>query len=171
MGREDVGPFLTLRKVAPGGYRYEGRPSKPKLDVAFSYQGDLQIELILPVNDEPSAYRDFLAVGGRGAHHHGWFCDDYAAELDTAERAGRAELQRAHAAGARFVYYRPLGDEEMIGELIEISDLNRRLYALIRREAERWDGTRPSRSLLRVADWGLRWAAVKLQVATLLGRF
>src|SRR5438445_5426851 len=58
-----VGPFLTMRKVTLGGYRYEGRSSKPKLDVAFSQQGDLQIELIQPVNDEPSAYRDFLAAG------------------------------------------------------------------------------------------------------------
>lgn len=163
-----VGPFLTLRSVTPGGYRYEGRSSKPKLDVAFSQQGDLQVELIEPVNDQPSAYRDFLAAGGNGAHHHGWFCDDYAAELDSAKRDGRAELQRGNAAGARFVYYHPLGHGEMIGELIEMSDLSRRLFALIRREAERWDGNRPSRSLLGAADWGIRWAAVKMQLAALV---
>ena len=163
-----VGPFLTLRSVTPGGYRYEGRSSKPKLDVAFSQQGDLQVELIEPVNDQPSAYRDFLAAGGNGAHHHGWFCDDYAAELDSAKRDGRAELQRGNAAGARFVYYHPLGHGEMIGELIEMSDLSRRLFALIRREAERWDGNRPSRSLLGAADWGIRWAAVKMQHAALV---
>jgi len=165
-----VGPFLTLRKVTPGAYRYKDRSSKPKLDVAFSQQGEMQIELIAPVNDEPSAYRDFLAQGGNGAHHRGWFCDDYAAELDAAERAGRIELQRGEAAGAHFVYYHPLGNEEMIGELIEMSDANRRLSALIRREAQRWDGSRPSRSLLGAADWGMRWAAVKLLLATLLGR-
>ena len=91
-----VGPFLTLRSVTPGGYRYEGRSSKPKLDVAFSQQGDLQVELI------------------------------------------------------------------------EMSDLSRRLFALIRREAERWDGNRPSRSLLGAADWGIRWAAVKMQLAALV---
>jgi Glyoxalase/Bleomycin resistance protein/Dioxygenase superfamily len=141
-----VGPFLTLRNVTPGEYRYEGRSSKPKLDLAFSQQGDLQIELIQPVNEEPSAYRDFLAAGGSGAHHHGWFCDDYAAELDAAGRAGRVELQRGSAGSSHFVYYHPLAHEEMIGELIEMSDLNRRLFALVRREAETWDGSRPSRS-------------------------
>jgi NADPH:quinone reductase len=149
---------------------YEGRSSKPKLDVGFSQQGDLQVELIQPVNDQPSAYRDFLAAGGNGAHHHGWFCDDYVAELDAAERDGRVELQQGSAAGARFVYHRPLGHDDMIGELIEMSDLNRRLFALIRRAAEQWDGSRPSRSLLAAADWGMRWAAAKMQVATLLGR-
>ena len=165
-----VGPFLTLRKIAPGNYRYEGRSSKPKLDLAFSQQGDMQIELIQPVNDAPSAYRDFLAAGGNGVHHHGWFCDDYGADLDAAERAGRVELQRGDAAGARFIYYRPLADEEMIGELIEMSDQNRRVFALIRREAEQWDGSRLSRSLIGAADWGMRWTAVRMQVATLLGR-
>ena len=55
-----VGPFLTMRKVTLSGYRYEGRPSKPKIDVAFGQQGDLQIELIQPVNDDASDYRDFL---------------------------------------------------------------------------------------------------------------
>jgi len=58
----------------------------------------------------------------------------------------------------------------MIGELVEMGELSHRLFALIRREAEQWDGSRPSRSLLRAADWGIRWSAVKVQVATLLGR-
>jgi Glyoxalase/Bleomycin resistance protein/Dioxygenase superfamily len=166
-----VGPFLTMRKVTLGGYRYERRSSKPKLDVAFSQQGDLQIELIEPVNDERSAYRDFLAAGGNGAHHHGWFCNDYSAEIDAAERDGRAELQRGSWGAAHFIYYHPLAHDEMIGELIEMSDLSRSLFALIRREAEQWDGSRPSRSLLRVADWGMRWTAIRVQVGTLLQRY
>jgi len=165
-----VGPFLTMRKVTLGGYRYEGRSSKPKLDVAFSQQGDLQIELIEPVNDERSAYRDFLAAGGNGAHHHGWFCNDYSAEIDAAERDGRAELQRGNWGAAHFIYYHPLAHDEMIGELIEMSDLSRSLFALIRQEAEQWDGSRPSRSLLRAADWGMRWTAIRVQVGTLFGR-
>ena len=127
-------------------------------------------ELIQPVNDQPSAYRDFLAAGGNGAHHHGWCCNDYSAEIDAAERAGRAELQRGNWGAVHFVYYHPLGQEEMIGELIEMSDLSGLLFALIRREAEQWDGSRPSRSLLGAVDWGIRWTAVKGQVGTLLGR-
>jgi NADPH2:quinone reductase len=165
---KDVGPFLVVRKVTPGVYRYEGRPSRLKLDIAFSQQGELQIELIQPVNDEPSAYRDFLAAGRSGAHHHGWFCNEYAADLAAAERAGRVELQRGRAGTAHFVYYQPLGEDEMIVELIEMSDLSRRLFALIGREAERWDRTRPSRSLR--GAWGIRWAAIKMQVAALLER-
>jgi len=165
-----VGPFLTMRKVALGDYSYEGRPSKPKLDVAFSQQGELQIELLQPVDDQPSAYRDFLAGGGSGAHHHGWFCDDYPAAIDAARAAGRSELQSGRWGALHFVYYHPLDGEELIGELIEMSDLSRELFALIRREAERWDGSTRSRHLLAAAGWGLRWTALKVQLGTLLGR-
>jgi hypothetical protein len=61
---KDVGPFLTLPGVTLD-CSYRGRKSKPKIGVAFSQQGDLQIELIQPLNDEPSTYRDFLAAGGK----------------------------------------------------------------------------------------------------------
>ena len=65
-----VGPFLTMNRVTLGGYRYAGRSSRPRIDVAFSQQSDLQIELIQPTNHEPSAYRDLLSAGGTGTHPH-----------------------------------------------------------------------------------------------------
>lgn len=164
-----VGPFLTLPGVTLD-CSYQGRNSKPKIEVAFGQQGDLQIELIRPVNDEPSTYRDFLASGGSGPHHHGWFCQDYAAATADAARAGRVELQRGGRGASQFVYYEPRNSSEMIGELVEMDEVNHLINAVVRREADQWDGTRPSRSLLRATDWGTRRAAAKLLVATLLGR-
>ena len=165
-----VGPFLTMRKVTLGGYRYEGRSSKPKLDVGFSQQGDLQIELIQPVNDEPSAYRDFSSSGRQWGPPPRLVLQ----RLCGRDRCGRTRWPRRAAArklgAAHFIYYHPLSHDEMIGELIEMSDLSRNRFALIRSEAEQWDGRRPSRSLLGAADWGIRWTAVKVQVGTLLGR-
>jgi Glyoxalase/Bleomycin resistance protein/Dioxygenase superfamily len=165
-----VGPFLMMRGVTLGGYVYRGRPSKPKIHVGFSQQGETQIELIQPVNDEPSAYRDFLAEGRSGDHHHGWFCDDYPAEVLAAAAAGRSELQHGNWGAVRFTYYEPAREGEMVGELIEMGPLSQRIFALIRERAERWDGTHPARSLLGAADWGLRLTAAKVQIATLLGR-
>jgi len=167
---QGVGPFLTMRRVLLADYRYRGHPSRPRIDVAFSQQAERQIELIQPVDDEPSAYRDFLAAGGSGPHHHGWFCRDYAAEVGAAARAGRTELQRGRWGALHFVYYEPAAGEDMIGELIELNDLGERVFGLIRHEAERWDGARPSRHLLAAADWGLRWEAAKVELRTRLGR-
>jgi hypothetical protein len=165
-----VGPFLVMRNVTLTGFTYEGRPSKPKADFGFSQQGELQIELIAPKSDAPSGYRDFLAAGHSGEHHHGWFCDDFDAELAAAAGAGRKVMQQGHWGAVRFAYHHPLDGEQLYEELIEMSPLSERVFALIRREAETWDGTRPSRSMLAAADWGLRWTAAKVQVATLLGR-
>ena len=81
----------------------------------------MQIELIQPLDDEPSGYRDFLAAGNSGAHHHAWFCDDYRAQV-AAARAGRAELQSGSWGAVHFVYYHPLEGEERIGELVEMND-------------------------------------------------
>jgi hypothetical protein len=164
-----VGPFLTLPGVTLD-CSYRGRKSKPKIGVAFSQQGDLQIELIQPLNDEPSTYHDFLAAGGNGPHHHGWFCQDYAAATADAARAGRVELQRSGKGASHFVYYEPRNSSEMIGELVKLGEVNRLINAVVRREADQWDGISPSRSLLRVTDWGTRWSAAKLLVGTLLGR-
>lgn len=167
---QGVGPFLLMRKVRLADYRYQGRPSRPTIDVAFSQQGERQIELIQPVDGEPSAYRDFLAAGRSGPHHHGWFCPGYAAEVAAAARAGRAELQSGRWGALHFVYYEPAAGEEMIGELIELGELGERVFGLIRREAERWDGARSSRHLLAAADWGLRWEAAKVELRARLGR-
>jgi hypothetical protein len=165
-----VGPFLVMRKVALADYTYRGQPSQPKLDVAFSQDGDLQIELIQPLDDRPSAYRDFLAEGHSGEHHHGWFCDDYAEQVDAAARGGRSELQRGRWGALHFVYYEPPDGEQLIGELIEMNDTSRRIFGLVRREAETWDGRRPSRHLLAAADWGLRLTAARVQIGELMRR-
>jgi hypothetical protein len=70
-----VGPWLTMHHVEVGGYQYEGRSSKPKIDLALRQNHDLQIELIHPANDEPSDYKAFLDQGRVGMHHLGWFCE------------------------------------------------------------------------------------------------
>lgn len=165
-----VGPFLVMRGTVPSGYVYEGVASKAKLDVAFSQDGDVQVELIQPVNDATSSYRDFLATGGNGLHHHGWFCDDYDGAVAAAEREGRRVLQQGSWGGMRFVYYHPAGDDQMIVELIELTGVSRRIFDLIRVEADDWDGTNPSRSMLRTAGWGLRAVAARAQVRALFSR-
>jgi hypothetical protein len=167
---QGIGPFLVMRRVRLDDYRYRGQSSRPRIDVAFSQRGEQQIELIQPTDAQPSSYRDFLAAGGDGEHHHGWFCTDYAADLRAAADEGRVEHQRGRWGALHFAYYEPLAGEPMIGELIELNDLSRRIFGLIRAEAERWDGRRPSRPLLAAADWNLRRAAARVQLGMLVQR-
>ena len=63
-------------------------------------------------------------------------------------------MQSGHWGAVRFAYHQPLQGERLYGELIEMDGLSQRVFGLIRGEAERWDGTRPSRSMIAAAGWG-----------------
>jgi catechol 2,3-dioxygenase-like lactoylglutathione lyase family enzyme len=63
----------------PDACTYRGRPADFVADIALSYAGDTQLELIAPVRGE-SIYTEFLDRAGAGLHH---IC----VEVDDIERA------------------------------------------------------------------------------------
>ncbi len=165
-----IGPFLIVRGAAVAEYEYRGKSSKPVLDVAFAQKGEVQLELIQQANDAPSVYRDFIAAGGNGFHHFGWFCESYQSALAAADNV---VLQKGAWSGIHFVYYettRAVGAPAQLGalgeatraavtaaraagatkivELIELNDTSRAVFRLVREAAARWDGkTNPVRTL------------------------
>ena len=63
----DVGPFFYLPSPPLNDLVYRGEPTGARIAVAITYSGDLQVELIQPLDDEPSPYRDFrLDLSGAG---------------------------------------------------------------------------------------------------------
>ena len=72
-----VGPFIAIADFGKTEARYKGKPTDVKLICAFSYVGDIQIELIQQLNDAPSPYMDFLAAGREGLQHHGFWVEDH----------------------------------------------------------------------------------------------
>jgi methylmalonyl-CoA/ethylmalonyl-CoA epimerase len=48
---------------------YRGHPSTAKAKLVFMTLDNLQVELIEPVGDEPSHWREFLEKKGEGVHH------------------------------------------------------------------------------------------------------
>src|SRR4051812_21682473 len=67
-----VGPFIAIGDFGKVQARHRGEPTDVKLVCAFSYLGDIQIELIQQLNDAPSPYMEFLAAGREGLQHHGF---------------------------------------------------------------------------------------------------
>jgi hypothetical protein len=60
----EAGPFFTIRNVVPEKWRYQGQPSPaPRVSIALANSGDIQVELIQQQDDQPTAWRDFLASG------------------------------------------------------------------------------------------------------------
>ncbi|MFF2109903.1 zinc-binding dehydrogenase [Rhodococcus koreensis] len=140
-----IGPWFLLRNVQPENFTYRGRPSGMAMDVAVANSGNIQIEIITPVNDEPSMYRDFLHAGNEGLQHFAYWSTDYQDLYDRALAAGFAVGQEGQLGGptGRFAY---LQTEHHPGTCIEISDLGgakAQLFEYVKLAAENWDGTHP----------------------------
>jgi hypothetical protein len=143
-----VGPFFVMEDVAIEG-AYEGdRPVRVGMTVAFSYIGDVQIELIEPLGDTPSPYRAFAeAHGGDGLHHLCRFTDDFDADL-AAIRAelGPVRVYRASAGPMQLAYVE--GDRPG-GAVLELlsAPFMWDTFARMAEAVRNWDGTAPVRSL------------------------
>lgn len=149
-----VGPFFVFRKMAPAEFRYRGKPSPPPcLSIALGNSGDLQVELIQQHDDNPSAYRDFLASGREGFQHvSSWLSRaEYDATMSRllAEGAVPAHEGVVPGAGVRFAYF----DTDVVagGLMYEMADAMEpqaaMVMGMISDSARDWDGSNPVRNL------------------------
>lgn len=148
-----VGPFVVM-ETSRGDRKvyYRGVETLTDFSIAFAYMGDVQIELIKPINDHPSAYKDFLDSGREGLHHIAYWPQDFGAACDRLEADGFKELASIRTAdGERNVMYYETPPH--IGTVIEIVPLTKAraaYFGRIQRLSQTWDGvTRPIR---RFAD-------------------
>ena len=116
---------------------YLGKPSVPIIDVALSYEGDVQIELIRQHNEAPSPYLETVRSGSFGLHHHAVLCDDLDAKVDSALARGLQMICDIHMVGSRYVYLR---DGDRYVELLPNSLMMRSLFASGMRACRRHPG-------------------------------
>ena len=83
-----IGPWAIFNWEAPLVYdrKYHGKPAWAREKIAIVQVGDVQLELVQPV-DGPSIYKDWLKERGEGFHHMNFLVDDVdeAAEVLTSE--------------------------------------------------------------------------------------
>lgn len=123
----------------PDTCRYRGRPADFVADVALSYAGDMQLEIITPVRGE-SLYTEFLDRCGPGLHH---VCmeaaDDRAfdAAVSDAQRDG-AELvaDGVMAGGMRFAYLSAPAAGVPYVEIAHLSDDIRAFFDHVKQEQQ-----------------------------------
>ncbi|MEV0339036.1 zinc-binding dehydrogenase [Nocardia sp. NPDC050713] len=144
-----IGPWFYLRGVRPENFTYKGEPSPMAMDVAVANSGDIQIELISPVDDAPSMYRDFLDAGNEGVQHIAYWSENYQELYDRAIAAGFTVGQEGRIGGAdgRFAY---LETEHHPGTVIEISDVGgtkKFVFDLVKTAAAHWDGSNPIQTI------------------------
>ncbi len=142
-----VGPWITLGSVTLDPSEYRGRPVATPVRIALANSGDLQLELIQPLDDSPSCYREFLDAGREGAHHLAWWTDDFDGVMDAVAAAGRPVVQSGASMGTRFCYLDSESHPGTIAEVMELTDASRWIGQHVREAAEGWDGSDPYRAL------------------------
>ena len=147
-----VGPFVVLdSSVGDRQFFHRGEPSDVNFSIAISYMGDVMIELITPLNSEPSPYIEFLRSGREGLHHIGLWPTDFSATCEEMKQSGFTEVSsiRRPDGTKDIIYCDTPGAVGAMVELAEMTPLRARFLGGIKALADSWDGSRPIR---RYAD-------------------
>ena len=145
-----AGPFFLLDHFLGEGQVYRGEPSRADVAIAMGYVGHMQIELIQPLDNEPSVYRETIEKRGHGFHHFGLAFPDVDAALPDYLARGHTLAFRAPVPTGGSVAYLESADPAAPGfiELIPANEGMNTLFTSQWQASQNWDGTRPVRSFL-----------------------
>jgi len=144
----DVGPFFYLPSPPLHDLIYRGEPTGARIGVAITYSGDLQVELIQPLDDYPSPYRDFREAHGSGLHHVAHFTDEYDAAIAAYRDMGRLPYYegRGLTVQQRFSYFDSPSHAGTVNEVVETSGFGG-FFDFMRAQSAQWDGRDPIRTI------------------------
>jgi catechol 2,3-dioxygenase-like lactoylglutathione lyase family enzyme len=151
-----VGPFVVIEEaMSDRRFIHRGRHSPVEMALAFSYLGDIQIEVISQRNSAPSPYKEFLDSGREGMHHVAFWPDDFEGSCRELGRSGFDEVCSVEAAagGSKVTYY---SGPPHLGVMLEIAPMTperARYFGGVKALADHWDGSQPVRSFRTRADY------------------
>jgi Glyoxalase/Bleomycin resistance protein/Dioxygenase superfamily len=76
-----TGPWFLLDHFLGHGQVYRGAPAKADVAIAMAFAGHMNIELIQPLDNHPSVYREIIDRRGYGFHHIGISVADVEVEI------------------------------------------------------------------------------------------
>lgn len=114
-----AGPFFVFDIDEPGSVDYRGEPGDSAIKVGFAFSGELLIELIAPLRDTPSVFKEVLDTRGEG-YHHVMLAIDYQRGWDRLSGAGfEPALQGKLPDGAKYVLF---DTREVNGGFVELME-------------------------------------------------
>lgn len=143
-----AGPFFVFSDVHFTESHYRGTP----MDVAphraaIGQHGDMQIELIQPLDDSPGIWNEVVRFGQAGFHHTGLYCTDYEGEKAQYLASGAELAFEGLMMGARTCYLDTVSTLGFMTELITANPVADQVFGAFRQAAEGWDGSDPIRSM------------------------
>jgi hypothetical protein len=142
-----AGPFFVFEELHFTESNYRGTPADVQpCRAAIGQHGDMQIELIQPVDDGPGIWTDVVPRGQLGFHHTGLYCTDYETERAAALEGGVMAFEGLMM-GAKTCYIDTVATLGFMTELITANPIAEQVFGAIRAAAEGWDGSDPIRTL------------------------
>ena len=145
-----AGPFFVLDHFLVPGQTYRGEESSADITLAMGFAGHIQIELIQPLDNNPSVYRETIAHRGYGFHHFGIACADVDADSRAYQQRGYVEAFRASVPTGGEVVYLDNGNGPQWGflELLPVTPGMDETFTRFWKASLGWDGRDPVRPFL-----------------------
>lgn len=124
-------------EFGPDTTTLRGEPVRFVAHISLGYAGDLQLELIQPV-EGPTIHAEFLEAKGPGLHHVCFEVDDMDAAVAAAETAGVPVLMRGSMMGGEieFAYVDGSAGGAPYIELARIGPQMRDFYAAVKEQSK-----------------------------------
>ncbi|MCB2066328.1 MAG: VOC family protein [Erythrobacter sp.] len=142
-----AGPFFVLPHLLAPGQTYRGAESRADVTLAMGFAGHMLIELIQPLDDHPSVYRETRELRGFGFHHLGIACADVDAASQEYQARGYHEAYRAAVPTGGEVIYLDDGSGAARGflELLPVTPAMDETFTRFWEASRHWDGSDPVR--------------------------
>jgi methylmalonyl-CoA/ethylmalonyl-CoA epimerase len=134
-----VGPWTVFRNTTMQG-RYRGAATTVKMDVALSYRGELQIELIRVSSSTPSPYQHADGRARIGMHHIAWHSADLDGDIAGALARGLQPVFVAGNGAVRVAYLESKDEPGLLLEYIEAVPAVTEGFAAGVAASRAWDG-------------------------------
>lgn len=120
---------------APESCVHRDEPADFHADISLSYAGDIQLELISPI-DGSSIYAEFLAEHGSGLHHICMQTNDFDTALAEAEAAATVVARGVMPGGMKFAYVAAPGAGVPYLEIAQIPAEIQAFFDFVKREQQ-----------------------------------
>ena len=142
-----VGPWFLLDRFEGDAPMYRGGPSHAAVTLAMAFAGHMQIELLQPLDDQPSVYRETISAQGYGFHHYGIGTRDFDGAVARYEAQGYELAFRAGVpTGGSVGYMDTHGALPGFVEIIELGEGMESAFTTFYAASLSWDGSDSVRS-------------------------
>lgn len=142
-----AGPFFVLPNLLAPGQIYRDAPYKADITLAMGFAGHMMIELLQPLDNNPSLYRETIEKRGYGFHHFGIACSDVEATNADYQSRGYKEVHRLAVPTGGEVVFVDNGTGPDLGfiELLPVTPGMDETFTRFWEASRDWDGKDPAR--------------------------